>query len=240
VVRGLRKSFGDQVILDDISFSVLQGQTLAVLGRSGCGKTTLLRTLAGIHQPDTGQILMRGADITGVVLRKRDVVYLYQEPLLFPHLSAFENVAFGLRLRRTGESQVHAIVKAMLERLDLSGHGHKAPHELSGGQRQRVSFGRALIVNPSLLLLDEPFGSLDAQTRASMQVLFRSVATEFAITAVFVTHDLKEALVVGDELARIRDRHLVTYPSKKAFVEDPESGVAQEVDFWESVRNGRP
>jgi ABC-type Fe3+/spermidine/putrescine transport system ATPase subunit len=238
-VQGLSKSFGAEKVLEDATFTLAERQTLSVLGRSGCGKTTLLKLLAGLHEPDGGSILRRGADITRVPVERRDVVYLYQEPLLFPHLSVFDNVAFGLRLRHVEADRVQKDVTHMLESLDLLDQGDKAPHQLSGGQRQRVSFGRALIVSPSLLLLDEPFSSLDAETRTQMQVLFKRVAALYAITAIFVTHDLKEALIVGDAMATIRSGRLTAYGSKQAFVDDPESGVGSEVDFWESLKGGR-
>ena len=238
-VRDLSKAFGTEVVLDRVSFTLAERQTLSVLGRSGCGKTTLLKLLAGLHEPDGGVILRRGADITRVPVEKRDVVYLYQEPLLFPHLSVFENLAFGLRLRKAPEEGIERDVAHMLLSLDLVDQRDKAPPQLSGGQKQRVSFGRALIVNPSLLLLDEPFSSLDAETRAQMQALFKKVAAEYAITAIFVTHDLKEALLMGDALCTIGAGRLKAYSSKQAFIADPDSGVMTEVDFWESLRDGR-
>ena len=239
-VLGLWKSFGRERVLTDVSFRLDERQTLSVLGRSGCGKTTLLKLLAGLHSPDAGLLRRRGADITGVPVEKRDIVYLYQEPLLFPHLSVFENVAFGLRLRHVGQDRIERDVTHLLASLDLVEQRDKAPHQLSGGQRQRVSFGRALIVSPSLLLLDEPFSSLDTETRGQMQALFQRVAAEYAITAIFVTHDLKEALLVGNGLATIRGGRFRAYSSKQEFIDDSDSGVAQEVGFWDSIKDGRP
>ncbi len=239
-VSRLSKSFGREKVLEDVSFTLEEGHTLSVLGRSGCGKTTLLKALAGLHELDDGSVHRGGQDITAMPVEKRDIVYLYQEPLLFPHLSVFENVAFGLRLRRVEGVRVEREVNHMLASLDLQDQRDKAPHLLSGGQRQRVSFGRALIVSPSLLLLDEPFSSLDAETRTQMQALFKKVAAEYAITAIFVTHDLKEALLVGDAFASIRDGQFRAYPSRQEFVDDPESGVRQEAGFWRSLEAPRP
>jgi ABC-type Fe3+/spermidine/putrescine transport system ATPase subunit len=239
-VKGLTKSFGRETVLEDVSFTLAERHTLSVLGRSGCGKTTLLKALAGLHELDVGSVHRRGQDITRVPVEKRDIVYLYQEPLLFPHLSVFENVAFGLRLRKIDAARVDRDVVHMLTSLDLLDQRDKAPHLLSGGQRQRVSFGRALIVNPSLLLLDEPFSSLDAETRTQMQGLFKRVAAEYAITAIFVTHDLKEALLVGDAFATIRAGHFRAYATRQDFMDDPESGVRQEAGFWRSLGDARP
>ena len=239
-VSGLSKSFGPEIVLKDVSFALHERHTLSVLGRSGCGKTTLLKALAGLHDLDQGSVHRRGQDITAMPVEKRDIVYLYQEPLLFPHLSVFENGAFGLRLRKTGGARVEREVTHLLASLDLVEQRDKAPHLLSGGQRQRVSFGRALIVSPSLLLLDEPFSSLDAETRTQMQGLFKKVAAEYAITAIFVTHDLKEALLVGDAFASIRAGRFRAYASRQEFIADPESGVRQEAGFWSALETQRP
>jgi putrescine transport system ATP-binding protein len=238
-VQGVRKSFGGAPVLRDVSFNLRARRTLAVLGRSGCGKTTLLRILAGLEPADAGRVVRDGEDITGLPVRARDVVYLYQEPLLFPHLSVFENVAFGLRLRETPAHEVTARVGQMLDSLELAGLGGREPASLSGGQRQRVSFGRALIVRPSLLLLDEPFSSLDAETRAAMRALFKRVARTHALSALFVTHDLKEALEVGDDLGQIRDGRMKVYSSRAEFIADPESGVTREQEFWRTVEDRR-
>jgi ABC-type Fe3+/spermidine/putrescine transport system ATPase subunit len=238
-VDGLSKSFGSVRVLEGVSFTLARSVTLGVLGRSGCGKTTLLKVLAGIEAPSGGRVLRRGEDITHLPIRSRDFVYLYQETLLFPHLSVFENVAFGLRLRKRPAAEIEERVFRMLSSLELQGLENRGPEELSGGQRQRVSFGRALIVNPSLLLLDEPFSNLDTETRANMQSLFKRVAHEQGITAIFVTHDLKEALIMGDHLAQIQDGHFRSYASVEAFIDDPASGVSAEREFWETLGDGR-
>ncbi len=237
--RGLARQFGPTAVLEDVSFTLGAGETLAVVGRSGCGKTTLLKVLAGILAPGRGSLLRGGVDITQVPVRRRDVLYLYQEPLLFPHLSVFENVAFGLRLRGVGAAELGERVRGMLDSLGLQGLADRDPLALSGGQRQRVSFGRALVVRPSLLLLDEPFSSLDPETRAGMRELFRRVAREYAITALFVTHDVREALEVGDRLARLAAGRLRVYEDRAAFVADPASGVQDEIQFWRQVGDGR-
>jgi len=163
-------------------------------------------------------------------------VYLYQEPLLFPHLSVWENVAFGLRIRKLDQAGISSRVNHLLGELGLEEHAQKHPDYLSGGQRQRVSFGRAIIVNPPLLLLDEPFGNLDVEVRSEMQRLFKSLATQYGTTSVFVTHDLKEAILMGDSIATMADGRLRRYATLDEFVNDPNSGVREERNFWTELR----
>ncbi|MBC3784117.1 ABC transporter ATP-binding protein [Spirosoma utsteinense] len=232
----LAKSFGPTPVLNDISLDLPTGQVLAVLGRSGCGKTTLLKILAGLETPDRGDVRMDGQSVLSVPPERRQVVYLYQEPLLFPHLNVFENVAFGLRIRHVDAATIDQQVDAMLNDLELSDQARKQPNQLSGGQRQRVSFGRALIIRPRLLLLDEPFGNLDAQTRATMQELFGRVAKQYAMTALFVTHDTREALTIGTRFGYLDRGVMTTYDSVADFVADPRTGVHTELAFWESVQ----
>jgi putrescine transport system ATP-binding protein len=239
-VRDLTLAFGAEPVLRGVSFGVGPHETLAVLGRSGCGKTTLLKVVAGLLAADAGTVWLDGRPLDGVPPERRGVVYLYQEPLLFPHLDVRGNVAFGLRLRGLPRAEVDARVEQMLAELDLADHAAKGPTQLSGGQRQRVAFGRALIVQPRLLLLDEPFASLDAGTRAAMQDLFRRVAAQHAIPALFVTHDLKEALRLGDRIAVMDAGRLRVYDSREAFAADPASGVAAEVAFWTGLGAGPP
>ncbi len=233
--RGLAKAFGDEAVLRDVSFSLPACETLAILGRSGCGKTTLLKALAGLIPADAGTTLLDGTAITPLPPERRGMIYLYQEPLLFPHLDVFENLAFGLRIRRRDEASVRASVAAMLDELELGPYARRNPEALSGGQRQRVAFGRALVVEPAVLLLDEPFSALDTETRASMQRLFRRVADAHGITAVFVTHSVKEAILVGSRFAVLENGRLIEYPARAGFLAAPASGVRDEIAFWRSV-----
>lgn len=235
-VYNLHLRFGAEEVLRGLNFNIRARETLAVLGRSGCGKTTLLKTLAGLQQPDAGDILLEGTSILNQTPQQRGMVYLYQEALLFPHLNVFENVAFGLRIRHEPEASVREQTSRLLENLDLAAQALKMPHQLSGGQKQRVSFGRALIINPRILLLDEPFGNLDVETRANMQALFRRVAAAYAITALFVTHDLKEAVLMGDQLAYMENGRLDVFENLDAFVADSRTGMKQEMDFWKKLR----
>jgi len=236
-VKNIAKTFHKEEVVKDLNFSLSENKTLSILGKSGCGKTTMLKMISGLVASDHGEIFINGENIKDKAPEKRNIVYLYQEDLLFPHLNIFENIAFGLRLRKVSQQEVEERVNQIISALELDNQGQKMPHQLSGGQRQRVSFGRAIITNPSLLLLDEPFGSLDTGTRQRMQQLFKKLAHEFSITSLFVTHDLKEALLMGDEIALMEKGRLQVYPSKEAFVEDPATGVKNEITFWDSLIN---
>ncbi|TRX52207.1 ABC transporter ATP-binding protein [Fulvivirga sp. M361] len=232
VLDNLHKVYDGETVLNGLSLEVPEQLTLSILGKSGSGKSTLLKIMAGLESADSGSFSVHGEDMLSLVPQKRGVVYLSQEPLLFPHLSVFENLAYGLKIRKQDKAAIQKDVEVMADKLGLSEHLMKGPHQLSGGQKQRVSFGRALIINPNILLLDEPFGSLDTQTRAEMQSLFNSIRKEFSITALFVTHDLKEALLMGDRVAMMQDGNLQVFSSVEAFINDPGSGAADEIKFW--------
>lgn len=231
----ITKQYGREKVLDGLALQLAEHEMLSILGRSGSGKTTLLKVLAGLERPEQGRVFLEGREVSALPPNRRDIVYLYQEPLLFPHLNVFENVAFGLRLRKAPEAQLRKQVDEMLDNLELPGQAAKMPHQLSGGQRQRVAFGRALIINPKVLLLDEPFGALDAETRASMQQLLKHIARKFAITALFVTHSLKEALLMGSRIGMMQAGKLKVYDNRKAFIEDAETGVRAEAAFWKEI-----
>lgn len=231
-ISHINKTFGKEQVLQDLNFSLDDHRMLSILGRSGSGKTTLLKIIAGLETPDGGSVELGGRAMNDVPAHLRNIVYLYQEPLLFPHLNAFENIAFGLRLRKIREAEIRQKTEDMLASLELSGQSNKMPDQLSGGQRQRVAFGRALIVEPQALLLDEPFGALDSETRSAMQHLLKRMVADFKITTLFVTHDLKEALLMGDEIALMQDGVLKKYETKTDFIQDARTGVQEEVAFW--------
>ncbi len=234
-VQHLHKHFGTKKVLDDLDFQVAQHQTLAILGKSGCGKTTLLKIIAGLENSDQGHLFIEQKDLTHAPPQARSAVYIYQEPLLFPHLNVAENIAFGLKVRRLTPSVIQHETQSMLSALGLEGLENALPHTLSGGQRQRVAFGRALIVKPQLLLLDEPFGALDVETRLAMQDFFKKMAKKYQITCIFVTHDLKEAVKMGDQIALMDAGKLYIFPSLQAFIADERTGMQQEIEFWKSI-----
>jgi ABC-type Fe3+/spermidine/putrescine transport system ATPase subunit len=234
-IKNIAKSYNSKAVLTDVSVSINHQETLSILGKSGCGKSTLLKIIAGIEKQDTGKIILTGNDISNKNPEERNIVYLFQEPLLFPHLNVFENIAFGLRIRKINSAEIKQKVAAMLESLGLTAHNLKMPHQLSGGQKQRVAFGRALIINPPLILLDEPFSSLDTEIRNQMQELYKKVAAEFKITALFVTHDIKEALMMGNRIAYMENGLLKTYASKNDFINDEITGAKKEIAFWNNL-----
>lgn len=233
--QNINKAFKKEMVLEDVNLSLQQHHTLSILGKSGCGKTTFLKIIAGIVLQDSGHIFLEDKNIDHVPPHLRKIVYMSQEPLLFPHLSVFENIAFGLRLRKEKKESIDKKVAEMIVELGLQEHRFKMPHQLSGGQKQRANFGRSLIINPPLLLLDEPFGNLDTQTRAEMQLLFKEIATEFSISSIFVTHDIKEALLMADSIGYMKDGKLKTYDNKQAFISDDTTGVKEEIAFWQSL-----
>ena len=203
-VQNLTKRFASFTALSDIDLQVRSGELLALLGPSGSGKTTLLRILAGLETPDSGQVLLEGVDVTHDPVRERRMGFVFQHYALFRHLSIFENIAFGLRVQpkaqRPPETEIRRRVLELLDLIQLSWVADRFPHELSGGQRQRVALARALAVQPRVLLLDEPFGALDAKVRQELRSWLRRLHDEIHLTSVFVTHDQEEALEVSDRV----------------------------------------
>ncbi len=203
-IRNVSKRFGDFHALRDVSLHIDSGELVALLGPSGCGKTTLLRIIAGLESGDAGSILFSGEDTTDVHVRDRQVGFVFQHYALFRHMSVFENVAFGLRVRpratRPSEAQIKAKVHDLLKLVQLDWLADRFPSQLSGGQRQRIALARALAVEPKVLLLDEPFGALDAKVRKELRRWLRRLHDELHVTSIFVTHDQEEALEVADRV----------------------------------------
>ncbi len=234
-VKNISKKFGTEIILSDVNLTLEKGKTLSLLGTSGSGKTTLLKIIAGLEHQDDGTLFLNEMEISQAKPQERQCVYLYQESLLFPHLNVFENIAFGLRIRKEKEEIIQQKVDAILEMIDLKNHSNKMTNQLSGGQKQRVSFARAIVIEPTVLLLDEPFGALDSATRKQMQILFKDLVSKMNVSSIFVTHDLKEAIIMGDSIGKIEKGRLIQYQDKIAFFYDENSGVQNEIDFWKQL-----
>jgi spermidine/putrescine transport system ATP-binding protein len=198
------KRFGDFTAVDDLSLTVPEGEFFSLLGPSGCGKTTTLRMVGGFEEVTAGSVFLGDAEITELPPFKRPVNTVFQNYALFPHLDVFENVAFGLRRRRTPTNEIRHQVAFMLDLVDLAGYEKRKPNQLSGGQQQRVALARALVNNPSVLLLDEPLGALDLKLRKQMQVELKRIQGEIGITFIFVTHDQEEAMTMSDRIAVMR------------------------------------
>lgn len=204
-VRNINKNFGDFVALDDVTVDIESGNLTALLGPSGGGKTTLLRIIAGLEQPDSGVIEINGTDTTWLRPQQRNVGFVFQHYAAFKHLSVFRNVAFGLEIRKVPKDQIRTKVMELLELVHLDQFADRLPAQLSGGQRQRMALARALAVEPNVLLLDEPFGALDAKVRKELRDWLRRLHDEVHVTTVFVTHDQEEALEVSNEIVVINN-----------------------------------
>jgi spermidine/putrescine transport system ATP-binding protein len=200
-VENVSKQFGDVTAVDDVSLEIREGEFFTMLGPSGCGKTTTLRMIAGFEEPTEGRILLRGADVTDVPANRRNVNMVFQHYALFPHMSVYENVAFGLKLKKLPKDEVRERVLEMLEKVELGGMGNRRPQQLSGGQQQRVALARALVNRPAALLLDEPLGALDVKLRKQLQLELKRIQHEVGTTFVYVTHDQEEALSMSDRIA---------------------------------------
>jgi sulfate transport system ATP-binding protein len=197
---GINKTFGETPVLKDVSVSIKSGSLTALLGPSGGGKSTLLRIIAGLEQPDTGQVTIGGVDATRLSPQRRNVGFVFQHYAAFKHMTVFDNVAFGLQIRKQPKEQIRKRVFELLELVHLEQFAKRYPAQLSGGQRQRMALARALAVEPEVLLLDEPFGALDAQVRKELRAWLRRLHDEVHVTTVFVTHDQEEAIEVSDEI----------------------------------------
>ncbi|PQD99953.1 sulfate/thiosulfate import ATP-binding protein CysA [Mycolicibacterium parafortuitum] len=201
VVRGANKRFGDFAALDDVDFTVPKGSLTSLLGPSGSGKSTLLRAIAGLDNPDSGTVVINGRDVTDIPPQRRGIGFVFQHYAAFKHLTVRDNVAFGLKIRKKSKTEIKDKVDNLLEVVGLSGFQNRYPNQLSGGQRQRMALARALAVDPEVLLLDEPFGALDAKVREDLRAWLRRLHDEVHVTTVLVTHDQSEALDISDRIA---------------------------------------
>ena len=226
-VDGIRKTFGGFAALDDISLNVPQGELVGLLGPSGSGKTTLLRIIAGLEKPDRGRVLFNERDVTTLDVRRRKVGFVFQQYALFRHLTVADNVAFGLRMlprgERPGRDAVRARVRELLELVQMDTMAGRYPAQLSGGQKQRVALARALALEPEVLLLDEPFGALDAKVRKELRRWLRHLHEQISVTSIFVTHDQEEAMEVSDQVVVMSQGHIEQIGSPLTVYEQPAS-----------------
>ena len=201
-LKNIKKSFTEgEAVLDDISLVISQGEFITLLGSSGCGKTTTLRIIAGLEQPDEGSVWLDGREVTGLEPNQRDVNTVFQNYALFPHMNVAENIGYGLKLKKVPKAEIKKKVSRMLELVQLEGYEKRKPSELSGGQKQRVAIARALVNNPKVLLLDEPLGALDLQLRRAMQIELKHLQKKLGITFIYITHDQEEAINMSDRIA---------------------------------------
>ena len=220
-IKNINKNFGDFVALDDVSVSIPTGQLTALLGPSGGGKSTLLRIIAGLDKADSGVISIEGRDATKLPPQKRNVGFVFQHYAAFKHMTVAKNVAFGLEIRKKSKEDVARRVDELLKLVHLSQFSHRLPSQLSGGQRQRMALARALAVEPKVLLLDEPFGALDAKVRKELREWLRRLHDEVHVTTVFVTHDQEEALEVADEIVVINDGRIEQVGAPDQLYDEP-------------------
>jgi sulfate/thiosulfate transport system ATP-binding protein len=226
--EGVTKRFGDFVALDDVSLDIPDGSLTALLGPSGSGKSTLLRVIAGLEQPDTGRVLIAGDDATALPPQRRGIGFVFQHYAAFKHMTVRGNVGFGLRVRKESKAQITKRVNELLSLVQLDGYADRYPSQLSGGQRQRMALARALAVEPQVLLLDEPFGALDAKVRAELRTWLRRLHDEVHVTTVLVTHDQEEALEVTDRVAVMHEGRIEQVGPPRELYEHPANPFVME------------
>jgi len=220
-VQNVSKNFGDFVALNDVSIDVPDGSLTALLGPSGSGKSTLLRVIAGLEKPDSGTVCISGTNATTLPARKRDVGFVFQHYAAFKHMTVHQNVAFGLKIRKRPKAEIDRRVTELLELVHLGGFAHRYPTQLSGGQRQRMALARALAVEPKVLLLDEPFGALDARVRKDLRVWLRRLHDDVHVTTIFVTHDQEEAMEVAEQIVVMNDGEVEQVGGPRDLYEHP-------------------
>src|SRR5438876_3475946 len=232
-IVGVTKRFGSVSAVDDVSLEIREGEFFSLLGPSGCGKTTTLRMVAGFDVPDVGRIVLQGNDVTEVRANRRPVNMVFQQYALFPHMSVYDNVAFGLRVKRVPRAEHRDRVHEMLRVVSLEGLDRRRVRQLSGGQQQRVALARALVNRPAALLLDEPLGALDVKLRKQMQLELKRIQTELGTTFVYVTHDQEEALAMSDRIAVMNGGRVEQVGSPREIYEHPSTAFV--ADFIGSL-----
>lgn len=228
-LRNIKKSFtSEETVLNNIDLTIEKGEFITLLGSSGCGKTTTLRIIAGLEQPDEGSVWLDGREVTNLAPNERDVNTVFQNYALFPHMNVVENIGYGLKLKKVPRAEIKKRVNEMLELVQLEGYGKRQPSELSGGQKQRVAIARALVNNPKVLLLDEPLGALDLQLRRAMQIELKHLQKKLGLTFIYITHDQEEAINMSDRIGVMHEGVLeqlgtpneVYYQPKTSYVAD--------------------
>lgn len=220
-IKNLSKSYGEDFTLAPVSLTIQSGEFVTLLGPSGCGKTTLLKLVAGLIAPDGGEVYQQGKELTSVPSENRQFAMMFQQPHLFPHMTIAENVAFGLRMRKVAKKERLKKAEEVLAEVGLGGYGKRYPYELSGGQQQRVSLARALVIEPTLLLLDEPFSALDPLLKVEMQQLVKTVHQQTGVTTICVTHDQEEAFYLSDRIALMQTGEVVQVADPQTLYRSP-------------------
>ncbi|QUM79243.1 ABC transporter ATP-binding protein [Moritella sp. 5] len=220
-VKNLQKSFGSNTVFSDINFNIKQGEFVTLLGPSGCGKSTLLRSLAGLNNVDAGEIWVGEQNITHLAPQKRDIGMVFQSYALFPNMTVANNIAFGLKMKKLSKDEINKQVARVIELVELKGKEHQHPHQLSGGQKQRVALARALVVQPKILLLDEPLSALDARIRKHLRQQICDIQKELNLTTVFVTHDQEEAMTMSDRIFLMNEGSIVQQGSAEQIYTQP-------------------
>jgi sulfate transport system ATP-binding protein len=223
VAENVSKTFDDFAALTDVSVTVPDGSLTALLGPSGSGKSTLLRVIAGLERPDSGRVLISGRDATSDAVQERGIGFVFQHYAAFKHMTVRDNIAFGLRIRKTPRDQIKARVKELMGLVQLQGLAHRYPSQLSGGQRQRMALARALAVEPKVLLLDEPFGALDATVRKELRQWLRRLHDEVHVTTIFVTHDQEEAMDVAEQIVVMNEGRIEQAGAPRDLYDQPET-----------------
>ena len=227
-IRGLTKSFGQVHAVNGVVLDIFEGEFITLLGPSGSGKTTVLRMIAGFEKPDSGQIFLRGKDVSTLPPYERDVNTVFQDYALFPHMDVISNIEYGLRVKGVDKSDRHQRAMQALLQVRLEGYESRRPAQLSGGQRQRVALARALVNRPSVLLLDEPLGALDLKLREQMQIELKELQRAVGITFIFVTHDQEEALTMSDRIAVFNHGHIEQLGTPREIYDNPQSSFVSE------------
>lgn len=220
-LRGINKQYGENHVVKDLSLDIYEGEFLTLLGPSGCGKTTTLRMIAGFETPSSGEITIKGEDLISKEPFDRNINTVFQSYALFPHMSIYDNIAFGLKMKNMKKADIKPKVEEILDLVQLTGFGSRYPHQLSGGQRQRIAIARALVNNPQVLLLDEPLGALDLKLRKQMQVELKRMQKRLGITFVYVTHDQEEALTMSDRIVVMNSGYIEQLGTPSEIYENP-------------------